>query len=415
MSEQSLEEPDVEPAGRRATPTRRLRSVAAGFVGVIAIVGVMASTFAVWAQAVLFDSDQVAELVEDALAQPEVNAALAREITDLVFTAADVQARLESAFPPALQPLAPVLTGGSRVFVQDRIERRLETEETRQAIAGLVRRSHGAAMRVLDGDGMLDGVRIVDGEVSVNLLPLVGRGLAIVQEFGLLGNLDVPDLTRDGVPEQQIAALEAAFDRDLPPDFGQLVVYRSDALAEASASLATAQSAMVMAKRAIWATLVMTVVFLVAAVVLANDRRRAALTLALAGVAAALVLRAMTLYVVGQAPTVAVDPAARALIRSTVEGLASGLFRLLAAIIVVGLVITVVAFVSGPSSVARSVRGTSDGAALLTMVDAHREAVAVTAFGAAVAVILLLCFGLGGLLLAAVFSALGAAVLLRGR
>jgi hypothetical protein len=415
MSEQSLDDPHVEPVGRRRSSTRRVRSVAAGFVGVIAIIGVMASTFAVWAQAVLFDSDRVAALVDDALAQPEVTAALAREVTDLVFVAADVETRLESLFPPALEPLAPVLSGGSQVFVQERIERRLETEETRQAIAGLVRRSHGAAMRVLEGDGMLDGVRLVDGEVTVNLLPLVGRGLTVVQGFGLLGNVDVPDLMRDGVPEQQIAALEAAFDRDLPDDFGQFVVYRSDALTEASSSLAAAQSAMVLAKRAIWAILAVTAVVLVAAVMLANDRRRAALTLALAGVAAALVLRAVTLYVVGQAPTLAVDPAARALISSTVEGLATGLFRLLAAIVVVGLVVTAVAFVTGPSSVARSVRGSGDRSSVLTVVDTHREAVAITAFGVAVAMILLVGVGIGGLILAALFAALGGVVLLRGR
>jgi hypothetical protein len=41
--------------------------------------------------------------------------------------------------------------------------------------------------------------------------------------------------------------------------------------------------------------------------------------------------------------------------------------------------------------------------------------VAVTAFGAAVAMILLVGVGLGGLILAAVFAALGGVVLLRGR
>ena len=43
----------------------------------------------------------------------------------------------------------------------------------------------------------------------MNLLPLIGRGLARLQELGLFEQLDVPDLSADGDPEEQIAQLEA--------------------------------------------------------------------------------------------------------------------------------------------------------------------------------------------------------------
>lgn len=393
---------------------RRVRSIVAGFIGVLAVVGVMAGTFALWARAVLFDSDKVAVLVEEALDQPEVTAAIAREVTDLVFTAAEVDARLESVLPPALQPLGPVVSGGARVFVQERLERRLETEEARALVSALVRRSHAATLRLLEGDGLVSGVTVTDGEVTVNLLPLVGRGLDIAQGLGLLAEVEVPPLRPDGVPAEQIAALEDTFDRELPADFGQLVVYRSAALADAQASLAVAQQALVLVKRAIWVILAVTLVLLVAAVVVANDRRRAAFTLALGSVAAALVVRVVTLRIVNEAPGVAVDPAARALIRSTVDGLASGLLRMFAAIIVIGLVAAAVTFLNGPSAVARSVRADDAGGSRLALVDAHREAVAVAAFALAVVVLVLLGVGIAGIALALLLAGLGAVVLVRG-
>ena len=49
-------------------------------------------------------------------------------------------------------------------------------------------------------DGLLDGITVEDGAVTVNLLPLISRGLTFVQGLGLLDQLDVPELTRDGDP-----------------------------------------------------------------------------------------------------------------------------------------------------------------------------------------------------------------------
>ena len=53
-------------------------------------------------------------------------------------------------------------------------------------------------------------------------------------------------------PTAQIAELEQATGRDLPDDFGQLVVYQSDQLADRQASLESAQQAVALAKRAVW-------------------------------------------------------------------------------------------------------------------------------------------------------------------
>ena len=94
-------------------------------------------------------------------------------------------------------------------------------------------RAHDRAMQLLEGDGLAHGISVVNGEVSINFLPLVSRGLQELSDLGVPGLDKIPELTPDGDPSQQIAQLEEATGRDLPDDFGQLVVYRSDRLANA--------------------------------------------------------------------------------------------------------------------------------------------------------------------------------------
>ena len=124
---------------------------------------------------------------------------------------------------------------------------------------------------------------------------------------------------------QQVADIEAALGRQLPDDFGQLVVYQSDQIAEAQSSLQRAQEAAAFARRAFWVVIALTVVLLVAAVVVAADRWRAALFLGLGVVATMVLLRSAVDRVVEQAPDVADRPGARAAIASIVGGAATSL------------------------------------------------------------------------------------------
>ena len=250
---------------------RGARSVAASILGVLAVIGVLASSLAVWARATVLDSDNVAATVGDALAEPAVSDALAAHLSEQLFAAVEVDAAIAATLPPALERFVPAVAGGVQGLVERSLTSALENEDVQQRLSNVVRRAHAAAMRLLEGDGLLDGASVQDGEVTLNLLPFLERGLARLQEFGLLTDVELPPLAADGVPAEQIAALEAALERDLPEDFGQLVVYRSDTLAQAEASLESAQSAMAVAKRAAWVLIIVTVVLLVATMLIARD------------------------------------------------------------------------------------------------------------------------------------------------
>ncbi len=302
----------IEDAGRSAGGG--WRSALAAVCGVLAVVCLTGALIGIWARATVFDSDKVGEIVSVALADPEVEAGLAAWVTDQVFTAVDVESAVSTVLPANLDRLAPTLTAGAETVVDRGLTRVFANPEVQSALTQAVERAHSALMQLLSGDGLIDGITVEDGAVTVNLLPLVSRGLTVVQGLGLFDQLEVPELTRAGDPSEQIAQLESATGRDLPDDFGQLVVFESEKLAEAQASVENAQRAVALLKRATWLLAALAVVFLVATVILARNRWRAGLLLGLGSIVAMVLSRAVVHRVVDDAPDLVPGAAGRAAI-----------------------------------------------------------------------------------------------------
>ena len=397
-----------------APPRHRARSTFSLVFGVLAIVGVLVSVVALWAQQVLFDSTTVANAVEETLLEPEVTDALAAFLTDQVLDAVSIEQLVEDKLPDNLTALSPVLVGGVRTIVNEALTRVVEADTTREVIVAATERAHAAVMRVLEGGRLSDGLT-VDGEaVSLNLLPIVSRGLEALQDAGLLTRVDLPTLSPGGDPADQIAELEEAIGRELPDDFGQMVVYESEQIADAQAAVSRAQQALVLFRRSIVIILVATVASLIASIALSVRRRRALIVLSLGVVAAMGLGRAIVRTVVEEAPTLALKPASRAAIRSMVESLASGLLTAVSLALIAGLVVALITWLTGASRTAVALRGraSSTGASLRTTLDEHRDGAAIAAFGLAVIVVAVYGFSALPLLVASLLTVAGAAALL---
>jgi hypothetical protein len=316
----------------------------AGIVGVLAVLLLLVSAIAVWARVTLFDSDKIAALAGDALAEPEVDAALADRVTQELFTAVDVDALLSEVLPSSLDRLAPTIAGGLQAAVDRGLTEAFGNPEVQELITNLVRRAHAAAMRLLEGDGLVDGITVVDGAVTLNLLPLIDRGLTRLQSFGLLSDVQLPELSADGNPTEQIAELEAALNRDLPDDFGQLVVYESDRLSDAQASVENAQRTLVLVKRALWVLLIATAALIALTIIIARNRWRAALLLGLGTVAAIVIARTGVRRVRDDAPDLIERPGGKAALAAMLDGAASGLLRVFGLVLLVAAVVALIAF-----------------------------------------------------------------------
>lgn len=364
----------------------RIRRSLSVLVGTVAIIGLIASVVAIWARGVVFNSEKVAKAADSALQQPETIDSLATYLTDQVMIAVGVDQYVTSVLPDSLDRLSPALVGGIRNVVQNRLTVLLSRDEVRDVVVQIVERAHGRMMRLLRGDGGVSGITIENGEVSLNLLPLLSRGLLAIQDLGVLESANVPVFTADGDPAAQQAELSAAIDRDLPSNFGQLVVYRSDRLSSAQDSLKAAQDALVLARRALWLLIAVTVLAFIGCLALSVRRRRTAVVLLLASAASMIVVRAIVRRVKAEAPTLVIEPGARAAVQSTVDTLTSALLTAVTVIAILGILAAIVLYLLGDSKRAVALRGRagSAGGGVAGLLSAHGDVVGIAAFIAAV-------------------------------
>lgn len=275
--------------------------MAAAVTGVLAVLALGLTIVAAWAEATVLRPEPVAELLGDALDEPEVQVALAQSVTDQLAAAVDLEEVLVAVLPGSLDRVAPTITTAVRSGVERRLTDALGDPDVRAALTTAVERAHRAAMQLLRGDGLVDGLTVADGQITVNVLPLVARGLLALQSFGLLDDVEVPALARDGDPAEQRAQLSAALGRDLPPELGQLVVYEGSAVDRATTSVQSARGLLAFAERGLWLLAVVAALLAATTLGVATRRRRAALVLAAGIAAAAVVLRTAVRQVVGLA------------------------------------------------------------------------------------------------------------------
>ncbi|MEI8240463.1 MAG: hypothetical protein WCI22_13705 [Actinomycetota bacterium] len=385
----------------------KVRAVFAGLLGVLAVCALVASVVVVWARNTVFDSAKVAHAVDNALQNSAVTDAAGVYLTDQVFQAVDVNGYVVGVLPAPLQRLAPAIVAGIETRVEKAMGALLSQDKVRHLVVGIVERAHQSLMRVLKGDGLLHGVTVKNGAVTVNLLPLIGLGLDQIHNLGLLQNVTLPAFTVDGDPATQIAALSKVLHRDLPADFGQLVVYRSDAVDNAAKTLSTAQKALIIAKRAMYLILLLTVALFAAAVVVANRRRRAVAVLAVSSGVVMLVTHAALRRAVAQVPALLVRPGAKAAAIDTIDSLASGLFTMVSVIAIAGLVVAIGLWITGPSARAAALRAGAGSASSSAggIVAQHADLVAFALAILAVVVIVVTGFGLWQLIVAGALAA----------
>jgi hypothetical protein len=378
------------------TDTRppRSRSILALLLGVIAVVAVLASVLGTWARSSIYDSDAVARAVDNAMRDPEVIDALATHLTDQVMEAVEVERRVADRLPDEqAAALAPLLTGGMRTLVHDGFVAMLGRDRSRQVVVTAAREGHGQLVRVLDTGQLSAAFQTADGEVSLNLLPVMGRGFELVQRTGLLADVEFPELERGGDPAEQIASLEEALGRQLPADFGQLVVYEGEAVAKAETAVTRAQQALTFFKRSVLVVYVVAIGAAGGSVFLARRRPRALGYLSLGVVAAMVLGRAVIRLAIDAAPGVALNPGARAAIARVVNTLADGL-----------LTAVTVALLLALGAAVLSLLAEREGS-LRTALHRQREMVTVGAGGLVVAVVWLAGMSTGALVVATVAAA----------
>jgi hypothetical protein len=335
-----------------------LRRILAVVLVVLSCLALLASVLAVWAKRTVLDTDRFGSIVESVVADPEVTEAVATRVSDNVVRALGDSGRLDEVIPPALQRAEPLLLGALGTFVERVVADLLATEQAQQLLVGAAERAHSRAVQLLQGDGVFgEGLTVEDGTVTLNLVPIVQQALLGLQERGVIpADVDLPQPGDDVEVPEQIARVSAALGVQLPDDFGQVVVYQSESLADAQTTVAQAQRAVALFQRAVVGIVIATLVLIALALLVSTNRMR---TLAQLGIGAALVMILAFVIVnrvVDNLPEQVQQQGARAATANILQTATSGLRRFILLLGIMGVAIAIIGYLFGRSRSAAEAR-----------------------------------------------------------
>lgn len=298
------------------------------------------SVASVWASSELSDTEQYVETVAPLADDPAVQDALAAEITTTIFENLDVEDLTSEALaaiaaqpdvPPrvaaALPALATPIANGVQSFTRDQVDSLLASPQFAELWAQVNRVAHEQVVKLLEGNQGA-AVSAQDGTITLNLAPIIEevKTRLVAQGFDLANN---------------IPAVDKSF-----------VLAESDAITDAQGFYSLLNTL------GVWLPIVALALFAVG-VALARDRRRALLKGGL-GLAAAMVVLGVALtlvrmwYVETTPAGILTAEAAGSVFDTLVRFLRTGL----RAVAVLGLVVALAAFLTGPSTAAVKTRAT---------------------------------------------------------
>jgi hypothetical protein len=326
----------VEVANPRAVGRRRVLS---GVALVLACLTILIATVAVWVHQVAFNTDRFTGLVANVIDEPDVIAPLSTAVSEQVVAALDVQTRIDGRLPDVAKSLAPAIT----LAIQDGLASRLQVALARPQFQALLLKTvsiaHTQVMNLLRANP--DAVSVVDGYVTIEVLPLVQAALTELQSIGLLPDgVQIPDLSTSEAPSALVQRLSTALGVTLPADFGTIRLMPADRLLTARTVVRVFDILVVL-------LVILSVVLAALAIWLARGRRRMVVYLAVGTIIAFLIGRIVINTFTDTLIDGIQDQGLALGIRSVVDATVEDLRRLTTIILVATAIVAVVAYLWG--------------------------------------------------------------------
>jgi len=191
-----------------AGPSRG-RIVLARILVVVGVVLVAVSLLANWVKREALDAETFRSTSQELIANQEIRDQLAATTVDQLYANVDVGARLEARLPENVKPLAAPIAGLAREGMERAAGQLLERPRVQSLFVTSASLAQAQVVKVLEGK--TTRLSTTGGNVVLDLRPVMVR---LGDRFGFLGNLE----------------------QTLPPDAGRVTILRSD-------ELDTAQSA----------------------------------------------------------------------------------------------------------------------------------------------------------------------------
>lgn len=333
-------------------PRHRTRTAFAVVLIVLAAVLTPLATVSVWADSFIGDTDRYVATMRPLASDPDVQDAVANRVTGAVMDRIDVDDLLAGVAPEdrprlekALGAASGPITSGLTSLVHNAAQKFVTSPAFATVWNRLNRTAHAAVDKALTGSG--DGaVQVENGMVTLDLAPVVDKVKQELVDGGLTVAANIPE------------------------------VHTSITLMQSTGTLAKAKKGFRLLQLLSWVLPLLVALLVVGGVLLAVRRRRTLCAAALAVAAGALVLGlalwlGRSFYLDALPPTVDHDAAG-----AVYDTLVRFLRTAVRVVAVLGVVVALTAWLSGPGRWARAVRGGWTGA-----IGSVREAAGAGTFG----------------------------------
>ena len=173
--------------GGDAPPRRRRRKTVYALIVVASLLSFIAA-FAIWANRQLLETDTWTNTSSELLENPEIRTQVADYMVDTLYANVDVQAELQAALPPRLQPLAGPAAAGIRQLATNLANRALQRPRVQELWEDANRTAQTTLLDVVEHGGdepvTLDVGTIVDQlgqELGVNAAGKLPPNVAQIQ------------------------------------------------------------------------------------------------------------------------------------------------------------------------------------------------------------------------------------------
>ena len=335
-------ERDAHQAGRERTkvPRRRVRRSIVGVLVALSCLLVLLSTTVVWAHRTLLDTHTFVGTVGPVFEHPEVDSAVAARATDELFTALNVQGRLNDALPPKAKVAAAPITSSTKSFVAGQLTKVLESPKFQATWTAALTLMHERLVAVLRGQHSA-ALSTSNGYIVLNTVPAINQALKQVSGLAsdLTGkNVTLPTITSAEPPQQAVNKLSKALGVTLPSNFGEITLVKSTDLATVRRGVKAFDGLVIVLP-------VVTILLLALTLWLSVSRRRTALQLAVGVALLMIVERRVVIHTQGQLANNAHNPQVANIIFGD---LLHGFFVLTAWVLGVALALVVITVLMGP-------------------------------------------------------------------
>ncbi len=172
-------EDTTETAGPARSRRRRARAAMALVIVGAILLPIAGLSF--WARNMVLDTDRYVDTVEPLASDPRVQAALADRLSEVIVEVTDIQARAAAALPERAAFLAAPIAAGMERVVNDLAAQLLASDQFEQLWVEANRVAHDQIVDILEGKST-EGIERDDGQVVVLLGPLAERLLERVSQ-----------------------------------------------------------------------------------------------------------------------------------------------------------------------------------------------------------------------------------------